>query len=80
MRRLEPGEWVAVGLVAQALVADVILIRRGHDPVSTAVRKNPHARRIVRWLAAHLSDDIPGDVLTWAGGRLVRRAVEAVTP
>lgn len=33
VRRLEPGEWVALGLVGAALVADVLLIRRGYVPL-----------------------------------------------
>jgi hypothetical protein len=80
MRKLAPGEVVALALVAEALIADVVLIRKGHDPISTAVRRNPHARRMVRWLSAHLCDDIPLDVLTWLGGRVTRRVVDAVTP
>ena len=79
MRRLEPGEWVAVALVVEALAADVWLIRRGHDPVSTCVRRNPTARRVVRWLSAHLGDEIRGDLLTAAGNLAAKRFARAVT-
>jgi hypothetical protein len=80
VRRLLPGEVVALVAVGGVLAADVVLIRKGHDPVSTCVRRNPHARRVVRALSAHLVDEIPGDLLTWAGRFAVRRTVDAVTP
>jgi hypothetical protein len=80
MRRLEPGEWVALTALSGVLAADVVLIRRGHDPVSTCIRRNPHTRRVVRALAAHLTDTVPLDLLTWAGRFVVRRTVDAVTP
>jgi hypothetical protein len=80
MRRLDPGEWCAVALVTEALLLDLWLLRKGHDPISTVVRANPHARRVVRALSGHLTDNIPGDLLTLAGARLAKRAVEAVSP
>lgn len=78
MRRLEPGEWVALGLVAEALIADVVLIRRGHRPVSECVRTNAHSRRLVRALASHLTDTVPLDPLTMLGRWLERRAVRVL--
>ena len=78
MRRLEPGEWVAVGLIAEALLIDVVLIRRGHQPISTCVRQSPAARRTVRWLSAHLTDTVPHDLLSLAGRAVERRLHGAV--
>jgi hypothetical protein len=78
MRRLDPGEWCAVSLVGAALAMDVVLIRKGHKPISEVVRANPHSRRLVRALSAHLCDQVPGDLLTLAGARLAKRAVDAV--
>lgn len=78
MRRLEPGEWVALTAVAGVLLADVVLIRRGHRPVSECVRRNAHARRAVRFLAGHLTDSIPMDPLSMAGRWLERRFVGAL--
>lgn len=78
MRRLEPGEWVAITAVAGVLAADVVLIRRGHKPVSECVRMNAHSRRVVRFLAGHLTDSIPLDPLTMAGRYLERRLVRAL--
>lgn len=76
MRHLEPGEWVAISAVAYVLAADVVLIRKGHEPVSTCIRRNAHWRRVVRAGAAHLTDTVPGDLLTMAGARFVKRAVD----
>jgi len=78
VRRLEPGEWVAVSAVGYVLAADVWLIRRGHKPVSEVVRGNAHSRRIVRALSAHLCDTVPGDLLTFAGARLAKKAVDSI--
>lgn len=78
MRRLEPGEWVALAAVAEVLVADVVLIRRGHKPVSECIRSNAHTRRIVRFLSAHLTDTVPLDVLTMAGRWLERKAIRVL--
>lgn len=78
MRRIEPGEWVAVSAVAAVLVADVALIRRGHRPVSECVRSNAHSRRLVRALSAHLVDTVPHDPLTMAGRYLERRLVRVL--
>lgn len=75
MRRPAPGEVIAVALVVEALAADVWLIRKGHDPISTCVRRSATARRVVRWFGAHLTDSIPGDLLTFAAARITSRLV-----
>ena len=59
MRRLDPGEVVAVGLVGAALTADVVLIRRDCLPISTCVRRGVVARVVAAYLAAHLLFDLP---------------------
>lgn len=74
MRRLAPGEVVALALVAEALLADAWLIRNGHDAISTCVRRSPTARRVTRYLSAHLTDSIPGDLLTLVAARMTRGA------
>lgn len=68
-----PGLVIAVGLVAEALIADVWLLRKGHDSISTCVRESPGARRATRWLSAHLTDSIRGDLLVAAGSLIARR-------
>lgn len=73
MRRLDPGELVAAGLVATALVADVVLIRCDHLPVSTCLRRNALARAAVLLLAAHLLFVLPFDPLSWLGGKCMPR-------
>ena len=69
---MRPGHWVGVSLIATALAADVVLIRRDHEPISTVVRRSVVARTVVAYLAAHLLLEIPGDPLT-ALGRKVQR-------
>lgn len=72
MRRLAPGEVVALGLVAEALVLDVVLIRRGHDPISTCVRGAFLARAVTVAIAVHLCAHVPHDPLSALGRRLTR--------
>lgn len=72
MRPLFPGEWVALGVLGLALAADVVLIRVGHDPISTVVRRSVVARVAVAAITAHLVARIPHDPLTWAGGMVAR--------
>lgn len=72
MRPLFPGEWVALGVLGLALAADVVLIRRGHDPISTVIRRGVVSRLAVVALSAHLCTRIPHDPLSWAGARLTR--------
>lgn len=67
------GLRVAGGLVAAALAADVVLIRRGHLPVSTAVRQSKAARAIAAGLACHLLFSIPHDPLSSLGRWLEER-------
>jgi hypothetical protein len=69
---MRPGHWTATGLIAAALAADVLLIRRGHEPISTAVRSSKIAKALTLALAAHLVMRIPHDPLHWAGERLTR--------
>jgi hypothetical protein len=70
MRPLWPGEVVALGMLAGALAADVVLIHLCHEPISTCVRRSTVGRVVVAALAAHLCFSIPNDPLTWAGRRL----------
>lgn len=72
MRRVEPGEWVALALVAEALIADVLLIRKGHEPISTCVRASRAHRMVTLALTCHLCLTVPFDPLTYAGRRFTR--------
>lgn len=66
------GLRAAAGLVATALAIDVLLIRRGHLPISSAVRQSRAARAVAAGLCAHLLFSIPHDPLS-SLGRLVER-------
>lgn len=70
---MKPGDWLAAGLVVEALLLDVVLLRGGHDPISTCVRRSWLARAVTVALAAHLVAHVPHDPLS-AAGRLVRRS------
>jgi hypothetical protein len=70
---MRPGNWAACGLVGTALVLDVVLIRRGHDPISTCVRTSRVGKAATAVLAAHLVATIPGDPLSWAANRITAR-------
>lgn len=69
---MKPGDWVALGLLAEALALDLLLIRRGHDPISTCVRRSFLAKAVTLGLAAHLVASIPHDPLSWIGRRLTK--------
>jgi hypothetical protein len=73
IRPLTPGEWAALGLVAQALVLDAWLIRRNHEPISACVRLSPVGRLITLYLFLHLCTTVPGDPLTILGRWYVGR-------
>lgn len=72
-RRPVPGEVIAVGLLAEALALDVLLLRRNHDLISTCLRRSYLARCVVLALAAHLCGSFRFDPLTAAGELLARR-------
>jgi hypothetical protein len=74
VRRVDvrPGNWAAVGLVGSALAIDVVLIRRGEDPISTCVRTSRIGKATTAVLAAHLIATIPGDPLTALADRITR--------
>jgi hypothetical protein len=69
---VKPGDWVAVCLVAEALLIDVFLLRRGHDPISTCVRRSWLARAAAVALCAHLCTHIPNDPLSRMAGKVSR--------
>lgn len=75
-----PGAVIAVALFAEALAADVWLVRKGHESISTCVRESATGRRATRWLCAHLTDSIRGDLLALAGARLSARYLTEPTP
>lgn len=66
---MKPGLVAAGALFVEALLIDVVLAKRGHDSISTCVRENEHARRVVRWASAHLTDSVRGDLLSLVGSR-----------
>jgi hypothetical protein len=69
---VRPGNWAAVGLVGSALAIDVVLIRRGEDPISTCVRTSRIGKAATALLAAHLVATIPNDPLTAIADRITR--------
>lgn len=62
--RLLPGDWVALALIGEALLIDVVLVRGRHDPISTCVRRSLIAKAVVIGLGLHLCCTIPNDPLT----------------
>lgn len=66
-RKLEPGEWAAIGLLSGGLSISAALIAAGHQPTSTCVRRSTIARAVVLVLAAHLCLDLDHDPITRAG-------------
>lgn len=79
-RRIEPGEVAAWALMGSGLGASVLLIRKGHSPVSSCVRGSWPLKAVVLYGSVHLLCTLPWDPLTKAGERLGRRVVDAVTP
>jgi hypothetical protein len=69
-RKLEPGEWAAIGLLSGGLSISAGLIAAGHQPTSACVRRSTLARGVVVVLAAHLCLDLEHDPLTWLGHRI----------
>lgn len=65
--RLRPGDWVALGLVAQALAIDVWLIRRRHDTISTCVRTAATLQVLYAAVGLHLARDWKYDPLSRGG-------------
>lgn len=64
---------LALGGVAGGIAAvDVVLIRTGHVPLSSAIRRSVALRVVVLALAAHLVARLPFDPLTWLCRRLSR--------
>lgn len=77
---MRPGDWVAVGLVAEALVLDVVLIRGGHDTIPSCVRRSFLAQCVTAYLAAHLLSTLPNDPLSRLGDRLGRTVPNGPVP
>jgi hypothetical protein len=69
---MRPGNWAACGLVGAALVVDVALLRKGHDPISTCVRTSRVGKVATAALAAHLVATLPHDPLTAVANRITR--------
>lgn len=69
-RRLEPGEWAAIGLLSGGLSLSAALIAAGYEPTSSCVRRSTLARGVVLLLAAHLCLDLEHDPITKAGKRI----------
>lgn len=70
MRTREPALLAWAAILGGAAVADVALIRAGHEPLSTVCRRSLFGRAVVVALAAHLVLRIKHDPLT-ALGRLI---------
>lgn len=66
-RRLEPGEWAAIGLLSGGLSMSAVLVAAGHAPTSTCIRRSTLARAVVLVLFLHLFFELPWDPLTKAG-------------
>lgn len=62
-----------VAVVAGIAGCDVLLIRRGHPPLSSYVRRSAGWRLFIVVLALHLLAEVPGDPFTWLGKRLGAR-------
>lgn len=74
-RRLDPGEWAAIGLLSGGLSLSAVLVAAGYEPTSTCVRRSTLARAVVLLIAAHLCLELRWDPLRWLGrqiGRLCR--------
>jgi len=71
--RLEPAVIVWAGLVGAALVADLVLIRRGHRSLSE-VSRHPIGDATRRYLNAHLQDELPVDLFKVAARLATRRS------
>lgn len=69
-RRLDPGEWAAIGLLSGGLSLSAGLVAAGYEPTSTCVRRSTLARAVVLVLAAHLCLELEHDPLTWLGRRI----------
>lgn len=69
-RKLEPGEWAAIGLLSGGLSLSAVLVAAGYEPTSTVVRRSTLARGVVLVLAAHLCLELDHDPLTWLGHRI----------
>lgn len=69
-RKLEPGEWAAIGLLSGGLSLSAVLVAAGYEPTSTCVRRSTLARGVVLVLAAHLCLELDHDPLTWLGHRI----------
>lgn len=62
-----------VATVAGITAADVLLLRRGHPPMSSYVRRSTGWRAFIVVLALHLLAEVPGDPFTWLGKRIKPR-------
>lgn len=71
-RRLRPGDWVAICLVAEAFAIDAVLIRGKQDTISSCVRSTLIGRIVVVTLGAHLLATLPFDPITRSGEWLER--------
>lgn len=68
-RALQPGDWVAIGLVAEALAIDAVLVARRHETISSCVRARRLGRAIAVLLCAHLVRAWRRDPLVLLGNR-----------
>lgn len=71
---IRPGDVLGLALVAEALLIDVVLIRRGHSTISTCARRHYAGRLAVLALAMHLVATVPGDPITKIGGWIEGRS------
>lgn len=69
---MRPGDVAAVVLVAEALLIDVVLVRRERDTISTCIRRSWAAKALTLAVCAHLLFSLPHDPLRWAAGKIAR--------
>lgn len=75
-RRLRPGDWIALGLVAEALAIDLVLIGRKHDTISSCIRTSLPLKAMAFGIGLHLWRSWRWDPLgnggQWLEAQLIR--------
>ncbi len=66
---MQPGDWVAIALVAEALAIDAVLVAMRHDTISTCVRSRRASKAGAVLLCAHLVRTWRRDPLVLLGNR-----------
>ena len=83
-RALQPGDWAAIVLVAEALAIDAVLVAAQHETISTCVRTRRVAKATTVLLCAHLLRTWKRDPLVLLGNRwgayVLARTERRLTP